>query len=263
MTSTRPSLLRPGLCSVTFRTLAVDDVARRAHAAGLRAVEWGTDVHVPLDDVAAQDRVRALSAGGGPAVASLGTYYRADSPAPFDDPLSLLLAAKRAGAPRIRVWAGSVASAEATGAQRDLVARRLRDLADAAADILPGAVIGVELHSGTLADTESAALDLLDAVRRDNIGSYWQPGIAVSNEAALAGLRLLANRVVAVHVFSWWPALERLPLLGRVELWREVVAVLHGLSRPLDLLLEFVPDDDPTVLQREADSLRQLIEEAA
>lgn len=278
------TLLRPGLCSVTFRALGVPEVARRARDAGLAAVEWGTDVHVPLGEPAAQDAVRAEAAAGGPAVASLGTYLRFDTPvgratpaaattaaaAPPtsvppepvpDDGAAVLAAARRTGAPRVRVWAGSTGSADAPRATRDAVVGGLRDLADAAADLAPGLVIGLELHDGTLADGEEAAARLLDEVDRPAVGSYWQPGVGVPDEHALAGLRLLAHRVVAVHAFSWWPAYERLPLAARAPLWRGVLALLHDRGRPTDVLLEFVPDDDPDVLPREAAALRDLIEE--
>nr|WP_297422567.1 TIM barrel protein [uncultured Actinotalea sp.] len=253
-------LLRGGLCSVTFRTLRVAEVARRAREAGLAAVEWGTDVHVPLGDPAAQAGVRALAAEHGPAVASLGSYLRFDVPT-VDDGVALLAATARTGAPRVRVWAGSAGSADATRAGRDAVVGGLRDLADAAADAAPGLVIGLELHDGTLADEEEAAARLLDEVDRPAVGAYWQPGVGLPDERALAGLRLLADRVVAVHAFSWWPGDERLPLSRRAGLWRAVLALLHERGRPTDVLLEFVPGDDPDVLPREAATLRDLIEE--
>ena len=261
MTTMRPSTLTPGLCSVTFRTLDVMDVARRARSAGLHTVEWGTDVHVPLDDVAAQERVRAIAADDGPAVASLGTYYRADATG-TGDPTTVVRAAQRAGAPRVRVWAGSTGSIDATRSEREDVIARLRDMAAVAADIYPMLTIGIELHAGTLADSETTAARLLDDIDRETVGSYWQPGIGVPDEVALDGLRLLRERVVAVHAFSWWPANERHPLSARGEFWRDVFAVLQEQARPTDVLLEFVPDDDPAILPDEAATLRQLIEEA-
>ena len=39
--------IRPGLCSITFRDLAVDDVVALAAEAGLAGIEWGADRHVP------------------------------------------------------------------------------------------------------------------------------------------------------------------------------------------------------------------------
>ena len=39
--------IRPGLCSITFRDLSVDDVVALAADAGLAGIEWGADRHVP------------------------------------------------------------------------------------------------------------------------------------------------------------------------------------------------------------------------
>ena len=36
-----------GVCSVTFRALSVEEVAQLAASAGVQAIEWGGDVHVP------------------------------------------------------------------------------------------------------------------------------------------------------------------------------------------------------------------------
>ena len=42
--------LTAGLCSVTFRKLPSAEVIERAAAAGLGAIEWGADVHLPPGD---------------------------------------------------------------------------------------------------------------------------------------------------------------------------------------------------------------------
>jgi 3-dehydroshikimate dehydratase len=60
----------PGLCSVSFRALPAAEVAERAAAAGLSAIEWGGDVHVPAGDLAMARAVARLSAGHGLACVS-------------------------------------------------------------------------------------------------------------------------------------------------------------------------------------------------
>ena len=45
-------MIRPGLCSVTFRALDVPAVVRLAAEAGLERIEWAGDVHVPPGDLA-------------------------------------------------------------------------------------------------------------------------------------------------------------------------------------------------------------------
>jgi 3-dehydroshikimate dehydratase len=255
-------VIRTGLCSVTLRALGVDDVVDVAATAGLRAIEWGADVHVPPGDAAAAAAARAATAAAGLEVASYGSYYRAGR----DDPESftaVVAGARELGAPRIRIWAGDVASAEATPADRARVALAARDAADrAAAD---GVEVAFEFHGGTLTDGAQSALRLLEAVERAGSGaarvrSYWQPPQDLPDDQALEGLRRLRGHVSAVHVFSWWPGSTRLRLAGRAELWRAAFDSLSAAEAPVDALLEFVPDDDPALVADEARTLTELLE---
>ena len=49
-----------GLVSVSFRGLTVAEVAAAAAAAGLKNIEWGSDVHAPCDDLQRLDEIAAL-----------------------------------------------------------------------------------------------------------------------------------------------------------------------------------------------------------
>jgi 3-dehydroshikimate dehydratase len=60
--------------------------------------------------------------------------------------------------------------------------------------------------------------------------------------------------VAALHVFSWWPRDERLPLAARAELWQAALAE----AGDVDALLEFVPGDDPEAVVRDAGTLWEL-----
>lgn len=247
--------LRPGLCSVTLRSAEPAEVIAHAVAAGLAAVEWGADVHVPPDVPGAPEAVARATAAAGLAVASYGSYLRLGRGA---DPGPVLAAAAALGAPRIRVWAGERGSAETAPDERAAVVREGRELADRAADL--GMVIGLEFHGGTLTDTVDSTLDLLDAVGRPSaLGTYWQPPQDLGDDEALAGLRAVLGCTVGVHAFSWWPGAERRPLVARGALWRGAAEILRGAGRDLDVLLEFVVDDDPEVLRSDAAALRTLL----
>ena len=43
--------VKAGLCSITFRTLAAEEVLTAAADAGLAGIEWGADVHVQVGDL--------------------------------------------------------------------------------------------------------------------------------------------------------------------------------------------------------------------
>ena len=252
-------VIRPGLCSVTFRDLDVETVVRLARAAGLECIEWAGDAHVPPGDIAAAQRARELTEQAGLAVASYGSYLRCEgSPEEFRAESAAVLAAARAlGAPRIRVWAGGTGSAGTTLERRAEIAGRIQQFADLSA--AQGIDVGLEFHGRTLTDEIGSTLALLDEIDRPTVLTYWQPHQDMPSAEALGTLRQVLPRVSTIHVFSWWPGSERLPLAERAELWREVLSILHAEGSDRDALLEFVPGDDPALLPREAETLRALI----
>lgn len=253
-----PAAIRTGLCSVTLRARPADEVVAISAAAGLEAIEWSADTHVPPGAVGTAESVRAATEAAGLRVASYGSYYRAghDDPDGFE---AVLESARALGAPRVRVWAGATASADATPVERVAVASAAREAADrAAAD---GIEVGFEFHGGTLTDDVDSALALLDAVAGARVATYWQPSEGLPEDEALAGLRRLLERVTAVHVFSWWPGQERRRLAERESLWRGAFELLAAGRSPVDALLEFVPGDDPALVAGEARTLREFVKE--
>ena len=226
-----------------------------AAEAGLACIEWGADVHAPpAGDL--RGLTEATDAAG-LAVASYGTYWRAT---PDDDGVALIGAALALRCTRLRVWAGTTGSAEASRTERTEVVRRVQRLADEAAG--HGLELAFEHHDLTLADTVESTLDLLAEVDRPNVGTYWQPRVGEPAEVALAGLARLLPHVRAVHAFSWWPRHERLPLAARADMWPAALEMLAGTGRPTDVLLEFLPDDDMSLLPSEAGRLREWIAQA-
>lgn len=230
--------LVPGLVSVTFRRLAVAEIVELVSRAGLRAVEWGGDVHVP--DPAAARETAARCADAGIEVAAYGSYYRAGAGAPFDDVLRTAVAL---GAPRVRIWAGSVGSA-AEPDRRAVVDDIARVAALAATE---GVTVCLEYHANTLTDTLESTVDILESV--PSVRPYWQPPIGVSAADALVAVETL--RPVTAHVFTWSDTGVRLPLAAGEALWLPVLSTFdNGYA-----LLEFVRDDDPAAFAEDAATL--------
>lgn len=253
-------MIRPGLCSVTFRGLEVDRIVGLAADAGLACLEWAGDAHVPPGDTVAAERARALTEQAGLAVASYGSYlgFEGSDEEFAGQAEAVLVAARALGAPRVRVWAGRSGSADVTGAQRARIVGRIREFADRASE--HEIDVGLEFHGGTLTDEISSTVDLLEEIGRDSVRSYWQPHQDMPAAEALDTLRRVLDRTSTIHVFSWWPDHRRHPLAERAELWRAVFGVLATEGSDRDALLEFIPDDDPAVLPREAETLRDLID---
>jgi 3-dehydroshikimate dehydratase len=240
---------RTGLCSVTFRSLPPAQVIQATAAAGLHLLEWGADVHATPGDPEALRRLRDRTRDAGLAVSSYGSYWRAGHDG-LGDFTTIAEAAAALGAPRIRVWAGTEGSADTSPGARSRVVGALREAADIAAG--HGMGVATEFHGGTLTDTAASTARLLEEAAHPALSTYWQPPVGEGDAQALAGLRTVLDHLSAIHVFSWWPDRQRLPLTGRERLWRQVLS----LAPPVDLLLEFVPGDDPGRLAGEARTLR-------
>jgi 3-dehydroshikimate dehydratase len=249
------SALTPGLCSVTLRDKTIGEVVEIAAGAGLAGIEWGTDVHIR--DEASAEEARTATRAAGLEVLSLGSYYRvgsgADNGAGFEDVAEL---AVRLGAPRIRVWAGGQGSADADSSVWTAVVQDAQRIAGVAAD--RGVDVAFEYHGGTLTDTPDTTLKLLEQVGRDNVRTYWQPAVGLSDQAALASLRRVLQYVTGVHCFSWWPEKHRLALSGRKQLWQSAADILREAGQPFDLMLEFVADDLPENVGHDADFLNHI-----
>ena len=257
-------MILPGLVSVTFRALPPEQVAALVQRAGLAALEWGGDIHVPHGDLPAARRVRALTADCGLRTAAYGSYYRAGhgEPCPFE---TVLETALELGAPLIRIWAGKLGSAEASPQQRARVAEDSQRCAELAARA--GLRVAFEFHGGTLTDTPESARALLEQAAHPALGCGWQPPKGAARAEALAGLAAVRPWLAHLHVFHWQlagspPEVQRLPLAEGEADWRAYLAAAAQDGRERCALLEFVRGDDPDQFLRDAAALRAMLAEA-
>ena len=257
-------MILPGLVSITFRRLSPEQVCRLAADNGLRGIEWGGDIHVPVGDLDAARRVAALTREHGLSVAAYGSYYRLGVGEPAETE-AVIRTAEALGAPIIRVWCGDVGSAEADVALRQCVeadARRMSDVAAAS-----GMTIACEWHGGTLTDTTDSATALLRAVDHPAFKAYWQPHQKIATEAALADLEAALPWVVGLHVFQWHvETVERLALSEGGSCWPQYLqkvgqeAAESG-PETMYALLEFVADNEPDNLPADAATLRRWLDQ--
>lgn len=250
--------MKPGLVTITFRKLSPQAIVEAASLAGLACLEWGGDVHVPHGDVETARTVGQMTRDHNLEVRAYGSYYAlAESEAKglaFDTVLETAVAL---GAPCIRVWPGKRGSAVADAAYRQLVADEALRVADQAH--ARGISIAYEFHGGTLTDTAASARDLLEATRHPGIFTLWQPPVGGTVEENLKGLALVLPRLGHVHAYHWWPdASHRLPLAEGAADWQRYLSAIREGDKSPDVLLEFVPGDDPGVLAREAQTLQEL-----
>ena len=245
----------PGLMSVTLRGAAPAEVIELAQTAGLGLINWTGDAHVPPSDLAGARRIGRATRASGLTIEGYGSYWRADGPfAPW------LRAAVTLGAPRIRVWAGTLGSADAGAGARSGVARAIARAADSAAG--EGIELALEFHPGTCNDSPAAWRWLaaeVSALRHAGgpVLTYWQPNPGQGAHEALSDLAALAGPLAGCHVFAWDEVSNRFPLWDRRDLWR---AVFAGLPESTAALLEFVRGDDHVQLLEDAAVLRRLVQ---
>ncbi|MBR4427430.1 MAG: hypothetical protein IKS77_06970, partial [Spirochaetales bacterium] len=88
----------------TFKSLTVQKVLETARKAGLEAIEWSENHHIPAGDEAFASEVRKLTEDAGLTIAGYGSYYRLGQGM---DVVPSLRTAKTIGAGQMRIWAGT------------------------------------------------------------------------------------------------------------------------------------------------------------
>lgn len=238
-------IFKPGLCSVTFRSLSPQAVIDLATANDIKAIEWGADVHVPSGDLANARDVAERTTKAGLTVSSYGSYIFAPDTAP-DDVTTVLETAKALGTGHIRIWPGSRKrpSADYSLEERRAATQALADIARRAEDY--DVTIGLEYHPNSLTDTLPSALQLAQDLPLDNLFFYWQPAPGLPLEDALAEISALGSRICHLHVFAWLADASRLPLAERADYWRACVEALpeSRWTKTAYAMLEFVRGDD-------------------
>ena len=254
-------MLKSGLVSVSFRALSCGEILRRAAEAGLRGIEWGGDVHVPPADPARAAEVGAMTRDMGLSVAAYGSYYRLGNYGADYRPVFQrnLAAAKALGAPVIRLWAGTAGSAATDAETRRALVREAKAIALLAADI--GIAPVFECHPDTLTDHRLSAIRLMEEIGRPGIGMYWQPNDGYDFAYNLQALRDLLPYLANLHVFQWPSPGRRASLQSGEAEWKRYLAAAAADGKDRWCLLEFMPDDEPGTLPREAQTLNTWLRE--
>ena len=195
-------MYKTGLCSVTFRSLSVEEVIGLVSIAGLDGIEWGGDVHVSVGNLAKASTVAKLTEQHNLEVISYGSYYRVgeskNNDASFEQVLETAVHLK---APAIRVWAGGLGSEEADRTYRNHVVADARKIATLAKQ--KNITINFEYHGGTLTDTKESAALLMKEIDHSNVNIYWQPAVGLSVDDRLSSIDEVNAWLSHVHVFHW------------------------------------------------------------
>ena len=245
---------RLGLVSVSFRQYAPEQILASAGEAGLRWIEWGSDIHAPYQDRETLEKLARLQREYGIGCCSYGTYFRLGM-TPLDELDGYITAAGLLGTDTLRLWCGTKNAEEYTDEEKEALFAECR----AAEQIAKrrGVKLCMECHRGTLTHTKEAALELMAAVNSDHFRMYWQPNQHRTEEENIAYARLIAPYTERIHVFHWEGKLK-LPLAPATDVWKRYLAQFPPYQT---LLLEFMPDGKIESLKTEAAALRKIAEE--
>lgn len=251
-------MITSGLVSITFRKLAPFEIVKLVLKAGLEAIEWGGDVHVPHGNLEKARDVRKLTADADLSVAAYGSYYRVGvSEAEGLSFEKVLETAATLEAPTIRVWAGNQGSQDTRPELRQTIIEESRRIAEIAAG--EGISVSFEYHKNTLTDTNASAQQLLGEIRHRNVRTYWQPPIGASIEYCLEGLRGVLPYLTNIHVFHWLAKngeIEQRPLAEAAQPWKRYLDVIDHSGREHYSMIEFIMGDSPNQLFMDAAALK-------
>ena len=96
-------MFNTGLVSISFRSLSPEQIVDYMLEAGLRYVEWGSDVHAKKDDIESLNKIAALQQEKGIICSSYGTYFRL-CVTPIEELPKYIHAAKTLGTNILRLW---------------------------------------------------------------------------------------------------------------------------------------------------------------
>ena len=241
-----------GLVSVSFRPYPPREIVQAVKAAGLRVIEWGSDIHAPCRDIARLEEIAALQAEYGISCCSYGTYFRLGE-TDLSELKDYISAAKRLGTDILRLWCGTKSGPEMSAEEKEnLFAQCVQ--AEALAREAQ-VTLCMECHQHTFTQHLADALELMEKINSPHFRMYWQPFQWQEAAENLAYAQKIAPYARHIHVFQWKDAL-RFSLEEGVEEWREY---LQQFSGPRTLLLEFMPNNSLEELAGEAAALKKIV----
>ncbi|MBQ8358413.1 MAG: sugar phosphate isomerase/epimerase [Oscillospiraceae bacterium] len=240
-----------GLVSISFRKLTPEEVISAAANAGLKMIEWGSDVHAPRDQIDRLEEIVQLQKKYGVGCCSYGTYFYLGRD-PVEQIPEYINAAKTLGTDTLRLWCGTKSPQEYTQEEKEALFADCRRAAKMAEE--QGVTLCMECHIRTFTETKESALELLAAVNSPAFRMYWQPNQFRSIEENVEYAKALKDYIDHIHVFQW-KGTDRFPLAEGVNEWKSYLKEIPGEHM---LLLEFMPDNKVESLPAEAQALYAL-----
>ncbi len=238
-----------GLVSISFRDKTPKEILKAMNDAGLKVIEWGSDVHCPPEKAG---EIAKLQEEFGTKCCSYGTYFRLGV-TPIAELRGYIDAAKVLGANVLRLWCGDKDSENYTAEEKT----KLFSECFAAASIAEeqNVTLCMECHNWTYTNKIESALELMKAVNSKHFRMYWQPNQFRSFEENLEYARKISPYTKHIHVFKW-QGQKKYSLNKGINEWKAFLGNFEGEHA---LLLEFMPDNKIESLKIEAEALKEIV----
>ncbi len=238
-----------GLVSITFRDKTPTEILNAMKAAGLNVIEWGSDVHCPIEkakEIAELQREYDIKC------CSYGTYFRLGV-TPLEELKGYIAAAKILGTDVLRLWCGDKDSENYTEAEKESLFEQCKAAAQLAEK--ENVTLCMECHNYTYTNSLQGAKELMQAVNSEHFKMYWQPNQFKSFEENLNYAKAISPYTRHIHVFKW-RGQKKYSLKEGIAEWK---AFLECFKAAHSLLLEFMPDNKIETLKTEAEALREIV----
>ena len=247
--------MKTGLTSVSFRKLSVDDVIALAKKAGVDGIEWGSDVHVPPQDIDHVKEVAEKTKKAGLDVISYGSYYYLGS---GEDFAPYIEAAKALGTDTIRIWGGKKEKWELSGVEYEALIAEMYEIGTMAA--LADMVVSLEYHQHSITATAEDAAEFVKSVGLSSVRLYWQAIIGRSIEDNLADIDIVAPFLTNVHVFNYVDGMqELLSYTDGPKSWRAYAERIAKIPGERAFMTEFSKGGLPESFISDAEILNEII----
>ena len=247
-------MFKTAVASVSFRPYKAEEIIKASKESGIDAIEWGSDIHAPVNDTEALKKIRDLSKDFGVGVSSYGSYYRLGK----DDPKDIkayINAAGILGTDCIRIWCAEKASVEIGNTELKKLISDGKAVSRIAKE--NNITLCLECHPFTLTDDYKASLNFIEAVDSPNLKMYWQPNQFKSEKYNLLSAKALAPVTENLHVFHWDSEYKKYPLCEGTYIWEKYLSFFK--EKDHNLILEFMHDDRLKTLKSTAETLREFI----
>lgn len=248
-------MILSGLTSNTFPSFAPKRIIELCQAAGLAGIEWQERPHVPIGDLEAAARARAVTEEAGMVVIS----YAVDEPLGGDDRASipkLIETASELGAAAVRIRAGDLPLRKTDEEERESVAARITECVELAEK--QGLLVAIDLNSQSQAPTGRDALELMRRAHVDTAHVFWSPQGNEDVEANIEDLTEVRDSVLGLHGSGVDEMLGLTMLSELTDVWARYLSVLRDVDDDHWFCLRGVEDDKVESFYRDAQTLRRL-----